>query len=99
MAARLKKPAYGMNDAPWTWWNRVDAAVKNMGLCPARADRCTFVSYSDVKKHKKIHMAYSTEKIEKGPLRVRTPMVYLNVESDVNMIMDYIIDLVAGRQW
>ena len=36
LAPRLKKPAYGMNDA--------------MGLLTARADRCTYVSYADVKK-------------------------------------------------
>ena len=53
LAARLKKPAYGMNDAPRKWWNRLDAAVKAMGLLPARADRCTYVSYADVKKKTK----------------------------------------------
>ena len=42
-----------MNDAPRKWWNRLDAAVKAMGLLPARADRCTYVSYADVKKKKK----------------------------------------------
>ena len=52
LAARLKKPAYAMNDAPRKWWNRLDAAVKTMGLLPARADRCTYVSYTDVKKKK-----------------------------------------------
>ena len=36
------------------------------------------------------------EKIENGPLRVRAYMVYLNVESDMDAIMDYIIDPVAG---
>ena len=36
------------------------------------------------------------EKIENGPSRIRTHMVYLNVESDMDTIMDYIIDLVAG---
>ena len=36
------------------------------------------------------------EKIENGPKKVRTFMVYLNVESDVDTIMDYIIDPVAG---
>ena len=50
---RLKKPAYGMNDAPWKWWNKLDAAVKNMGLCPAKAGRCTYVSYSDVKNQRR----------------------------------------------
>ena len=39
-----------MNDAPRKWWNRLDAAVKTMGLLPARADRCTYISYADVKK-------------------------------------------------
>ena len=192
LAARLKKPAYGMNDAPRKWWNRLDAAVKAMGLLPARADRCTYVSYADVKKKKKIKQVvhatgdneatqsfeqtghplnednynevyenilqqlmetdeyeklrvwtsdvekrdvYLTakktspawkrvimrktvdvdtnrviqvkyigdenwgnmkEKIENGPKKVRTFMVYLNVESDMDTIMDYIIDPVAG---
>ena len=36
------------------------------------------------------------EKIENGPKRVKTFMVYLNVESDVDTIMDYITDPVAG---
>ena len=34
LAARLKKPAYGVSDAPRKWWNRLDAAVKTMGLLP-----------------------------------------------------------------
>ena len=53
LAARWKKPAYAVNDAPRKWWNRLDAVVKVMGLLPARADRCTYVSYTDVKKKKK----------------------------------------------
>ena len=48
-----EETAYGMNDAPRKWWNRLDAAVKTMGLLPARADRCTYISYADVKKKKK----------------------------------------------
>ena len=36
------------------------------------------------------------EKIENGPKKVKTFMVYLNVESDMDTIMDYIIDPVAG---
>ena len=191
LAARLKKPAYGMNDAPRKWWNRLDAAVKAMGLLPARADRCTYVSYADVKKKKIKQVVHATgdneatqsfeqtghslnedsynevyenilqqlmetdeydklrvwtsdvekrdvyltakktspawkrvimrktvdvdtnkviqvkyigdenwgnlkEKIENGPKKVRTFMVYLNVESDMDTIMDYIIDPVAG---
>ena len=31
MGARLKKPAYGMNDAPRRWWNRVDSTLRSYG--------------------------------------------------------------------
>ena len=191
LAARLKKPAYGVNDAPRKWWSRLDAAVKTMGLLPARADRCTCISYADVKKKKTRQVALASgdneatqsfehtghpldeqtyhevyenilqqlmetdeydklrvrtsdvekkdvdltakktspawkkmimrktvdvdtnkviqvkyigdenwgnlkEKIENRPKKVRTFMVYLNVESDMDTIMDYIIDPVPG---
>ena len=43
MAARVKKPAYGRNDAPRRWWNIVDKALRSYGLVPTRADRCTYV--------------------------------------------------------
>ena len=36
------------------------------------------------------------EKIETGPKKVKTFIVYLNVQSDMDTIMDYIIDPVAG---
>ena len=36
------------------------------------------------------------EKIENGSKKVKTFMVYLNVESDMDTSMDYIIDPVAG---
>ena len=45
LGARLKKPAYGMNDAPRRWWNRLDTSLRHYGLVPARADRCCYVSY------------------------------------------------------
>ena len=48
-----EETSHGMNDAPRKWWNRLDAAVKTMGLLPARADRCTYISYADVKKKTK----------------------------------------------
>ena len=38
------------------------------------------------------------EKVENGPLRVRTYMIYLHVESDMDKIMDYVIDPVAGSR-
>ena len=49
-----------MNDAPRKWWNRLDAAVKTMGLLPTRADRCTYISYADVKKKKAKQVAHAS---------------------------------------
>ena len=46
-AARLKKPAYGMNDAPRRWWNILDKALRSYGVAPTRADRCCHVLYKD----------------------------------------------------
>ena len=46
MAARLKRAAYGLNDAPRLWWNRLDKSLRSYGLVPTRADRCCYVLYS-----------------------------------------------------
>ena len=46
IAARLKKPAYGMNDAPRRWWNIFDKVLCSYGMVPTRADRCCYVLYS-----------------------------------------------------
>ena len=46
MGGRLKRAAYGLNDAPRLWWNRLDAALRSYGLVPTRADRCCYVLYS-----------------------------------------------------
>ena len=43
IAARLKKPAYGMNDASRRWWNILDKALRSYGMVPTRADRCCYV--------------------------------------------------------
>ena len=45
IGARMKKPAYGLNDAPRRWWNFLDSALRSYGLVPTRADRCTYVYY------------------------------------------------------
>ena len=43
IAARLKKPAYGMNDAPRRWWNILDGALRSYGMIPTQAERCCYV--------------------------------------------------------
>ena len=47
--ARMKKPAYGLNDAPRRWWNIVDQKLRSYRLEPTRADRCCYVLYDDSK--------------------------------------------------
>ena len=46
IAARLQKPAYGMNDAPRRWWNILDKALCSYGMVPTRADRRCYVLLS-----------------------------------------------------
>ena len=37
IAARLKKPAYGLNNTPGRWWNIPDEALRSCGMVPTRA--------------------------------------------------------------
>ena len=45
IGARLKRPAYGLNDAPRKWWNRLDGSLRTYGRVLTRADRCAYVLY------------------------------------------------------
>ena len=54
IGARVKKPAYGLNDALRRWWNILDSALRSYGLVPTRADRCTYVYYGKKISHSKI---------------------------------------------
>ena len=45
IVARMKRPAYGLNDAPRRWFNVVDKHLVSYGLTPTRADRCCYVLY------------------------------------------------------
>ena len=46
IGAHLKRPAYGLNDAPRRWWNRLDTALRGYGLVPRRVGRCCYVIHS-----------------------------------------------------
>ena len=48
IGARLKIPAYGLNDAPRRWWNRLDTSLRSYGMIPTKADRCCYVLHSTV---------------------------------------------------
>ena len=43
-----KRPAYGLNEAPRRWWNRLDTSLRSYGMIPTRADRCCYVFHSKV---------------------------------------------------
>ena len=45
MVARMKKPAYGLNDAPRRWLNIVDKELRSCECVPTRGDRWTYVFY------------------------------------------------------
>ena len=74
MGARMKKSAYGLNDAPRRWWQVVDKALLSYGLVPTRADRCTYILYGD----KKI----SSNAIKKNPQQD------LNLEDALELLMN-----------
>ena len=61
IAARLKKPACGMNDAPRRWWNILDQAVCKHGLVHTRADLCCHVLSSTQKRERTWNQKYSTQ--------------------------------------
>ena len=48
------RPVYGLNDAPRRWWNRLDKFIRDCGLVPTRADRCTYVCYEGAWREPKV---------------------------------------------
>ena len=96
MGARLKKPAYGMNDAPRRWWNRIDSSLHEYGMVPTRADRCTYVLYADNKADKqKSGATHSRGSTTQG----KPPKRPSNTNSDVTVdddILEYLLDPVTG---
>ena len=55
IAARLKKPANGMNDSSRHWWNILDKAQCSYGMVRTRADRCGYVLYSTQTREHTLH--------------------------------------------
>ena len=47
IGARPKIPAYGLNDAPRRWWNRLDTSLREYGMTPTRAGRCWYIFNSE----------------------------------------------------
>ena len=64
MVARMKKPAYGLNDAPRRWFNIIDQSLRSYGCVPTRGDRCTYVLYSNSSRSSVDHRV-SSETVSK----------------------------------
>ena len=62
IGAKMKKSAYGLNDAPRRWWQVVDKALLSYGLVPTRADRCTYILYGDKMSSKDTSLSKSFRK-------------------------------------
>jgi hypothetical protein len=87
MSARLKKPAYGMNDAPRCWWNKIDASLRSYGMIPTRADRCCYVLYTGERSLKtpKQQKHQGTDFEDKGDIPI-----------SFEQAMDYLLDPASG---
>ena len=74
IGARMKKSAYGLNDAPRRWWQVVDKALLSYGLVPTRADRCTCILYG--------------EKKSSNPMTKKEPQKELVLEDALELLMN-----------
>ena len=88
MGAVLVKPAYGMNDAPRRWWNRLDSSLQRYGLTPTRADRCCYVMYD--KKHPRTAPAAGT-KVDRPSVERQS-----STSETIESLLEYLLDPVSG---
>ena len=86
IGARLVKPAYGMNDAPRRWWNKLDGKLRSYGMVPARADRCVYVHYKPSPRVKNEEKQFK-ESIKK---------TYKTPDNSVDDMLDFLLDPITG---
>ncbi len=86
MVAYMKKPAYGLNDAPRRWWNVVDERLRSYGCVPTRADRCTYVLYDDKTRPKK----------QVPPSNTKNKPYYKSPLDNIEAIMEHLLDPYHG---
>ena len=90
MGARLKRAAYGLNDAPRLWFNRLDKSLRQYGLIPTRADRCCYVLYG---KTKQVQFANNEETMEASSSTNKD--IYPNQPFPLNQALDMLSDPIA----
>ena len=74
MVGLCLRPVHGLNDAPRSWWNRLDKFLRSVGMEPTRTDRCTYVAYEGIGgKKDKSYLAPGSFSQEKEPEQGSTP--------------------------
>ena len=91
IAARLKKPAYGMNDAPRRWWSILDKAVCSCGMVPTGADRCCYVLYSIQPRERTWNQNNSTQWHDSSNISAKP-----RVRTEADAAFEKIMDPIAG---
>ena len=91
IAARLKKPAYGMDGAPRRWWNILDKALCSYGMVPKRADRCCYVLYSIQSRERMWNQINSTQWNDTGNISNKP-----RLRTEVDAPHDKMLDPIAG---
>ena len=66
MVGLCLRPAYGLNDAPRRWWNRLDKFLRSVGMEPTRADRCTYVAYDGIEGKKEQELPFGRKLLSRG---------------------------------
>jgi hypothetical protein len=82
MAARVKEPAHGMNDATRRRWNKIESSLRSYGTVPTRADRCCYVLYDKPQAASRI--------------LGRPPSRSTKTANTLDDMLDYLIDPIAG---
>ena len=86
-AARLKKPAHGINGAPRRWWNILDKALCSCGMVPTRADRCCYVLCSIQSRERTWNQNNSTQWHDTSNISTK-PRVRIEVDAALEKMLD-----------
>ena len=95
IAARLKKPAYGMNDDSRRWWNILDKARRSYGMVPTRADRCCYVLYPSQSRERDLG-TLGTKRPSHSRTAQMAPFADSRERSEMETTFENSLDPIAG---
>ena len=91
IAARLKKPAYGLNDASRRWRNILDKALCSYGMVPTRSDRGCYVLYSTQSRERIWNQNNSTQWHDASNISTKP-----SVRTEADAAFEKMLDPIAG---